>query len=274
MKTVLKISLILNIGLIASLEFIYLAACHRKAPTVATSPSLAAKAATTAPSTGVLTPTTQIPTRAEPIPFSWKQLYALDYHDYVKNLRAVGCPEATVRAIVAADVHAAYSVRANEIEKQLSDFDNSSWTNRVAVFKEEGSLKDELQEMPEAEAAEVADLLGLKPAMAETAQPSRRGSLVPPVQPASPPLVFQKIDSSALNLTEDQEQAIAGIQQDFLQQVGGRNQNPSDPAYQARWQQAQSASDAMLQAMLGYDAYSQYQVLAAQKSLENQAEQQ
>lgn len=260
MKTVLKISLILNIGLIASLTFIYLGASQRKESSALVPPLSPVKAAPV-PSTGVLTPTTQVSTRGESAPFSWKQLYAPDYHDYVKNLRAIGCPEATVRAIVAADVHAAYSARANEIEKQLSDFDNSSWTNQVAVFKEEAALKDELQEMPDAEAAEVADLLGLKPAMVQAAAPPSR-------RPSVPPLVFQKVDPSALNLTEEQKQAIAGIQQDFLQQVGRADQDPSDQAYQARWHSAQPAADDMLQATLGYDAYAQYQMLAAQKSLE------
>lgn len=270
MKTALKISLALNAGLLASLMYINAVATPRTEP-AAVMPPLPAVKATPVPSAGVSTTATQIQTRVESAPFRWSQLYAPDYHDYVKNLRVVGCPEATVRVIVSADVQAAYSVRAGEIEKQISAFDNSSWTNQVAAFKEEAALKEELQEMPEVEAAEVADLLGLKPALAQAAaRPSRRSSSLPPVQPASPPLAFQKIDPSALNLTEEQKQAIAGIQQDFLQQVGGINQDPNDPTYQARWRQAQPAADELLQAALGYDAYAQYQVLAAQKSLENQ----
>jgi len=267
MKTLLKISLISNVCLLAAVAFIYFENTQRKEQ--AALPLPGSIAATTTPSPEVLSSTIQNPTSAEPASFCWKQLYAPDYHDYVRNLRAAGCPESTIRAIVAADVHAAYSVRAYEIEKQLSGLANSAWTNQLASFKEEAALKDELRGMPEAEAAEAADLLGLKPATAETVRPSRRPSQ-PPVQPAAEPLVFQKIDASTLNLTDEQKQAIANIQQDFLQQVGGTNEDSGSPAYLARWRSAQSAADDMLQATLGYDTYAQYQLLAAQKSFAGQ----
>lgn len=274
MKTMLKISLMLNVGLFASLMFIYIIVTHRKESAAATPSSSAAKAARPVLSAGALAQTTQIATSVESAPFNWKQLYAPDYRDYVRNLRAVGCPEATVRAIVAADVYAAYSVRANEIEKELSDFENSSWTNQIAAFREETAMKDELRGMPDAEAAEIADLLGLKPApvqvaaAAETAaQPSRRVHVSPHITPVSQPLVLQDVDLSALNLTEDQKQAIANLRQNFLQQIGGANQDPNDPAYLARWQQAQPAADDLLKAYLGGDAYTEYGVLAAQKAV-------
>src|ERR1700753_972204 len=38
--------------------------------------------------------------RVQPAAFRWSQLDAPDYHVYVKNLRGIGCPEATIRAIV------------------------------------------------------------------------------------------------------------------------------------------------------------------------------
>ena len=36
--------------------------------------------------------------------FSWQELESQDYPTYIKNLRAVGCPEQTIRDIIIADV--------------------------------------------------------------------------------------------------------------------------------------------------------------------------
>ena len=277
MRTALKISLILNLASLAGLLF-FLGRPNLRRGEVVLPQASAVVAETSAPRVAMPTPPVQ---QAEASSFRWGQLEARDYHDYVKNLRGIGCPEATVRAIVTSDVYAAYSFRAKEIEKQMSDLNNSSWTNQFAAFKEEAALKNELLNIPDAEDAEVADLLGLKPAPVQVAavaktdlqssrqnQPSQQQG-----KPVSQPLVLQDVDLSALNLTEEQRQAVGNIRQDFLQQVGGANQNPNDPAYLARWQQAQSAADGMLQAILGVNDFSRYQVLAyqAQSASEQQS---
>ena len=95
---------------------------------------------------------------------------------------------------------------------------------------------------------------------------------VPSSAPAAPlpvPLVMQNVDLSALNLSADQKQVIAGLRQDFLKQVGGTNQDPNDLAYQARWQKAQPEADNMLEAMMGNGIYTKYQLAAHQLMLES-----
>ena len=47
--------------------------------------------------------------------FHWSQLESEDYRVYAANLRALGCPEATVRDIIIADVNELYSRRVNEL---------------------------------------------------------------------------------------------------------------------------------------------------------------
>ena len=48
--------------------------------------------------------------------FSWRQVESTDYPTYVANLRAIGCPEQTVRDIIIADINALYArKRATEI---------------------------------------------------------------------------------------------------------------------------------------------------------------
>jgi hypothetical protein len=78
------------------------------------------------------------------------------------------------------------------------------------------------------------------------------------------PLALQGIDLAAMNLSDDQKQVIAGVRQNFLAQIGGTNQDPDDPAYLQRWQQAQPAADDMLRAMLGTSIYQNYQLTALQ----------
>jgi hypothetical protein len=47
--------------------------------------------------------------------FHWSQLESEDYRVYAANLRALGCPEATVRDIMSADVNELYCRRVNEL---------------------------------------------------------------------------------------------------------------------------------------------------------------
>src|SRR5882724_11186316 len=43
--------------------------------------------------------------------FSWQEVESADYPAYVANLRAIGCPEQTIRDIIIADVNALYARR-------------------------------------------------------------------------------------------------------------------------------------------------------------------
>ncbi len=73
-----------------------------------------------------------MPARA--ILFHWSQLESSDYQQYRDNLRAVGCPESTVRDILVADVERLYAQRWAE-------------TNLVAVgnFWQRGRKQDEME---------------------------------------------------------------------------------------------------------------------------------
>lgn len=47
-----------------------------------------------------------------PPPFLWSAIESADYRQYIANLRAVGCPESTIRDLIAADLTALYAPRA------------------------------------------------------------------------------------------------------------------------------------------------------------------
>lgn len=50
-------------------------------------------------------------------PFSWVKVEAADYFKYVKNLRAIGCPEETVQDIIYSDVSKLYAEKFREVNR-------------------------------------------------------------------------------------------------------------------------------------------------------------
>jgi len=56
--------------------------------------------------------------------FSWQQIESTDYPTYVANLRAVGCPEQTVRDIIIADVNTHY---AHRLAREVLTPDQQWW---------------------------------------------------------------------------------------------------------------------------------------------------
>ncbi len=50
--------------------------------------------------------------------FSWRRVEAADYHAYVRNLRAIGCPEETVQDIIYSDVSKLYAEKYRALNRQ------------------------------------------------------------------------------------------------------------------------------------------------------------
>jgi hypothetical protein len=186
----------------------------------------------------------------DPKPFRWSQLEsANDYRVYVANLRAIGCPEKIIWAIVQMDVDGAFDFKRRQLH--LDGSGTGRW-----------SQQEEMEI--------VASLMGDQPASATSvavaASDSSRGSTSPTLnrgKPPSMPLVLQPVDESALNLTEAQKQEIGQLRQQFMDEIGGTNQDPNDPAYLARWQKAQVRVDDTLRGLFGSKFYVDYRLQAA-----------
>lgn len=107
-KTFLVISLFLNLGLAAAL-------LRPTAPAPTAVPPVAAPEATPAPP--VAAPATrprtvtQVVTNTLSQKFDWNAVESDDYKKYIANLRAIGCPEETIRDIITADVNKLYESR-------------------------------------------------------------------------------------------------------------------------------------------------------------------
>ncbi len=78
-----------------------------------------------------------------------------------------------------------------------------------------------------------------------------------------PPLAFT-VDPK--NLTSEQQTALAKIQDQFLNAIGGADQNPADPAYGERWTTAQEIADQNYKAYFGWVAFSQMELERAMNS--------
>jgi hypothetical protein len=93
--------------------------------------------------------------------FDWQQVESEDYRTYVKNLRAIGCPEQTIRDIVAADVLQAFAARRAEVmaerfrnfEYWKSDTNDKSARENLESRQREvdGAMSEALRELLEGE---------------------------------------------------------------------------------------------------------------------------
>lgn len=269
MKTMLRSSIVLNFALVACLAWLMVTGKNNSSnptPPVVTEakPQTVVTSATPLP--------TGTPANMETKPFSWSQLATGDYLNYIKNLRRIGCPEPTLRAIVTADVDAVYQKRDQVLEKALSDLMNSPWSVRVGAAGMESTLRADMQKIPDEETADVASLLGLNITSSPTATSasdsaitSASNDIATPTQMAQAgplPLVFQPVDPKAMHLTDNQLEVIQELQTSFNAAMSGANLDPNDPAYRQRWQTNQRQTDEMLAAMLGRRFSDNYQMQA------------
>lgn len=228
--------------------------------------------------------------------FHWSRLESSNnYRMYVANLRAIGCPDATVKDIVCGDTARAFTCKRRELG--LNGGGSGAWSfqrQKILVAEllgepgqmnysieksakktimpgQSGASKNVVSHVSSQSTDSVADqsAAGAAVSASTVAISSGSASLVSssftsrPVAPPVYPLVMQTVNLDALALTAAQKTAVQELQQQFIQAIGGLNQNPSDPVYLRRWQQAQPQSDFQLKAMLGITAWENYQLLAA-----------
>jgi len=187
--------------------------------------------------------------------FNWREVESQDYRAYIANLRRISCPEQTIRDIIKADVGELYASRRKDLEKS-------------AALPQ--TLQDRSQALRDEEAWVIAALLGEPSARTEASSaldiPSRSERNRSREQTVSMPLVFQDVNLNQLNLNRDQLQAIVDLRQRFLDEIGGLEQDPNNPAYRERWKKSQPELDNDLRGMIGVTAFQNYQIEAAAPS--------
>jgi hypothetical protein len=185
-------------------------------------------------------------------PFHWSQLESTnDYRFYIANLRAVGCPETTIRAIVCADFEAAARFEQHQLE--LAGRSPAMFSPEATKQAIDRALGTELDSSLADETVQAASSISLSRGQTSNLRPVTQATAR-----ASYPVVFQNAVMNDSSLTENQKAAVRQLQQQFVDAVG--DQSPSDPAYRARWQTAQQNADEVLRAQLGDQAYNSYKL--------------
>ncbi len=122
LKVLLALSVILNAGLAAVLlkpSAPPPAAVAASAPKESAAQPVPAAAAPTAKPR----PATQVVTNTIAQKFDWNAVESADYKQYIANLRAIGCPEETIRDIITADVNKLYEAKRKELTGPKKKFE-------------------------------------------------------------------------------------------------------------------------------------------------------
>jgi hypothetical protein len=231
MKAALTISIGLNLALLGGLSLL-LADHHR----MATVPRpLAPMSEPTAPAATVSPQASPPETVSQP--FRWSDLESSNgYPGFIANLRASGCPEATVDDIVRGDTGRAFNWERNRLG--LDGSGNGPWSesreNQVIASLLRKSLANQT-------AATVAD--SGKSAQGINAGSSDETASSQNAMPRSP-LFLQDANWSALGFSSRQQAAIAQVRQQYQNAMSQQNPNSSGAANQNSTASGQDSASA------------------------------
>ena len=113
-------------------------------------------------------------------PFDWAQIETTDYRQYIANLRAVGCPELTVREMVVAELRDRYSQRITTLVNSVT---GQFWELLVRPEDMEKMVRqkqDELRDLAQERDGLLTDLFGDSnplPIVEDIEWAARRGDL-------------------------------------------------------------------------------------------------
>jgi hypothetical protein len=94
-------------------------------------------------------------------PFDWRLVESEDYKKYIANLRAIGCPEETIRDIISADVKKLFDAR-KRAATSTNKFEFWKNQNFFAGMMDEDKIKQS-QELARERRALLKELLGTEP---------------------------------------------------------------------------------------------------------------
>jgi hypothetical protein len=111
----------------------------------------------------VLKPTAGLEAKvARPAPsFDWRMVESDDYKKYIANLRAIGCPEETIRDIIIADVNMLYESKRRELASPKKKFE--FWKPDTMGGAFDPGLTDKERALNQEKRALLTELLGYAP---------------------------------------------------------------------------------------------------------------
>lgn len=209
---------------------------------------------------------------ARPAAFHWAQLDAPDFSTFVKNLRAIGCPEATIRDIISGELREIQQREQQQLAQspQRRAAGGAGSTPRLMQAEFERLQQEQERQLaavlgPAATASPEAMAATHSPVAANNAStatgPAAANSKIAEV--AQTPAAFL-VKNSTLEPTPTQAAAIDQMKNDFSNAVQASGQNPSSPEYRLRWNQAQIDSNEQFSSLFGGDRFIQTQQEAVQ----------
>lgn len=224
---------------------------HRTAPKV-----VVARKVITERTAGMI-PAVQAAPKMEPRTLRWSDLVSSDNQTYAGNLRAIGCPENTIREILTAAIARVYDGKRQEIRSQYQQgsIDKLAMDTGVArLWDEQNDAVNRLSSIVRGSATLTTNTIASAGVMPAPANAPAGGGI--PTGSISPdpsirvPVAFAEPDP-ALGLTEAQQAAVAQASDDFAKKMSASKLAPTDPAYHQLWQEAQDDADERLKVQLG-----------------------
>src|SRR5687767_10292081 len=91
--------------------------------------------------------------------FNWAQVESPDYKEYIAKLRAIQCPEQTIRDIITADVNKLYALKLRELRPNQGRLEY--WKRAPQYYsKEERDRQEKYRQLEKEKSALLAELLG------------------------------------------------------------------------------------------------------------------
>jgi hypothetical protein len=213
-----------------------------------------------------------------PKAFSWTEVESDDFSIYIANLRKIGCPEITIQRLVSAELDevCAASEQENTQRSSTPKHGAGGYSSTSKTASRSGLLRK--QDIMAALFPTVASMAASDSSVREgdgapnpkrrtVGQPSASRSLMKmddvavSMKPISIPLALKESSSQILGKAEYQT-VVDTIKDQFIANIGGPNQDPTDPSYIQRWHQAQALADEQLRKYLGGDAYNRLSALS------------
>jgi hypothetical protein len=159
-RRLLLISTIANLCLIGGMLWL-----TKREPRSLTAPAahVPSSAVVTASPTSSPVPDPAAVTPAKPAQsFDWRLVESEDYKKYIANLRAIGCPEETIRDIISADVKKLFESRKRSLNASTNKYEYWKAGNPLAGMINEEKIKQS-QELAKEKRELLKELLGVAP---------------------------------------------------------------------------------------------------------------
>jgi hypothetical protein len=241
---------------------------------------------------GNVPPSTIVSVAPKSSPFHWRQIDSDDFPTYVSNLRSIGCPESIIHDIVKGELAEIYAEKEKAamapappiaVRPKPTSAVRAGSQPMQTVLEVRAERDQTLAALlAPAGPAKRLDSPSTHDAQPAAIAPSNLGSpqnivqqtqTQAPVYPVFASHVLGSTNSSSTSpktrietnengaspaaapVSAAEQMALEKIQNDFVQAVGGADQDPTDPAYLEKWKAAQQMSDDQYKKFFGGRAY-------------------